>query len=1101
MIAHPEEHGPVKQILFADRGVLSVAPSSVNFCTRRGLDIWRLADEEGMKDLQCMAFMGRDPSASSGTAGVLTKLLVVGGCQDHLLKVDIARGEVVERVKATAHYTMMRRTATYILAATNTGQIHVMDPDTLRIVNTLASNNAFFSDMDARHNYLVTCGWVNRPQGTPMLSGLANVYDLRAMVQLPPISFHAGAAHVQMHPKMSTTCIIASQNGQMQEVDLMNPGAVIMRQANIQLAVQGLTMSSSGDALAIADASGSITLWGSPTRQNFVDVAHPTEFADAPAQLSNYDIDAPVPLSQLSPMPYYRDPLLSVWSNELVYEVGKAPAKIPAEVMVNLKSNNGVGMWASNPFEKRADWPRNVIRDLGRSEQDRASVVAPKFLSQKAKDKDPSQNVERRISDIQDLADNVAAGMGITKDEVPIMYRNVEIKYSKFGVDDFDFEYYNRTKYSGLETHIANSYVNPLLQLFRFTPFVRNLALRHAAANCLHDPCLLCEFGFLFDTLEKAEGANCQATNFLKAFSNIQDASRLNLLEEYSHVTTLAEMMQSANRFFLTQISNDFRRVITATRSFDQTFAIDAVTVMRCNHCHNEMPKPGTTWTTDLNYGPTPGARPRNQIPTFSQVLKQSIDHSLQTRGWCDRCKRYQNLQTRRNLRNMPDVLMFNAVAKSADAKRYWSHPGWLPDRIGVSIDGNKFVCFEKEDLRLHLEKKMYNIKVYDLVGVVADVHSAEQQRPHLVSIINVNIADKESTEEADWHLFNDFLVRKLAKEEALQFPTWKVPAVLAFQASGGRHAIDDSWKETLDTSLLFTDWSSNRLPPERSRPLDKNLEPPHAGDPIAIDTEFVALQQEEIEIKADGEREVIRPTRLGLARVSVLRGFGEEEGTPFINDYITVNEPIVDYLTKWSGVMEGDLDPRSSDHPLVPLKVAYKKLWLLVNLGCIFIGHGLPKDFRTINIHVPKSQVLDTVELFFIRARQRKLSLRFLAWYLLKEDIQQDNHDSIEDARTALRLWRKYEEFKDAGIVEQMLEEIYREGKKWQYKPPGEAQSLMKQRSEGLDGVGLAVDGSLTGRETPDILLGAVSGTGTPAAVRDRVRIRSAEFDSPNRL
>ena len=25
------------------------------------------------------------------------------------------------------------------------------------------------------------------------------------------------------------------------------------------------------------------------------------------------------------------------------------------------------------------------------------------------------------------------------KSEVPVMYRNVEIKYSKFGVDDFDF--------------------------------------------------------------------------------------------------------------------------------------------------------------------------------------------------------------------------------------------------------------------------------------------------------------------------------------------------------------------------------------------------------------------------------------------------------------------------------------------------------------------------------------------------------------------------------------------------------------------------------------------------------------------------------------
>ena len=193
-----------------------------------------------------------------------------------------------------------------------------------------------------------------------------------------------------------------------------------------------------------------------------------------------------------------------------------------------------------------------------------------------------------------------------------------------------------------------------------------------------------------------------------------------------------------------------------------------------------------------------------------------------------------------------------------------------------------------------------------------------------------------------------------------------------------------------------------------------------------------------------------MRPTRQGLARVSVLRGSGTDEGLPFINDYLTISEPIVDYLTQWSGLYEGDLDPRYSSHNLVPLKVAYKKLWLLLNLGVIFVGHGLPKDFRIINIHVPKAQVVDTVDLFYIRARQRKLSLRFLAWYLLKEDIQQETHDSIEDARSALRLWRKFEEYRDAGIVETMIEEVYREGKKWGYKPPGEG-GKMPGRKEGM--------------------------------------------------
>lgn len=80
--------------------------------------------------------------------------------------------------------------------------------------------------------------------------------------------------------------------------------------------------------------------------------------------------------------------------------------------------------------------------------------------------------------------------------------------------------FYNKTQYSGLETDITNSYLNPLLQLLKYTPLFRNAALHHAASTCVAESCLLCELGYLFDMLEKAEGQKCHATNFLKAFSS-----------------------------------------------------------------------------------------------------------------------------------------------------------------------------------------------------------------------------------------------------------------------------------------------------------------------------------------------------------------------------------------------------------------------------------------------------------------------------------------------------------------------------------------------------------------------------------------------------
>jgi len=43
--------------------------------------------------------------------------------------------------------------------------------------------------------------------------------------------------------------------------------------------------------------------------------------------------------------------------------------------------------------------------------------------------------------------------------------------------------------------------------------------------------------------------------------------------------------------------------------------------------------------------------------------------------------------------------------------------------------------------------------------------------------------------------------------KEALTFNTsWKVPSVIAYQAKQFNNRIDNSWKQNLDTSLLYLD-------------------------------------------------------------------------------------------------------------------------------------------------------------------------------------------------------------------------------------------------------------------------------------------------------
>ena len=197
----------------------------------------------------------------------------------------------------------------------------------------------------------------------------------------------------------------------------------------------------------------------------------------------------------------------------------------------------------------------------------------------------------------------------------------------------------------------------------------------------------------------------------------------------------------------------------------------------------------------------------------------------------------------------------------------------------------------------------------------------------------------------------------------------------------------------------------------------------------LAIDAEFVKIQNEEYTISVSGERHLLRPARLSPGRVSCLRiastpqSLSSTETTdaaatqeanydtiPFVDDYILVPEPIVNYSTKYSGLVPGDLSPTHSPYALQTLKYVYKKLWLLLNLGATFVGHGLDSDFRVLNIFVPPTQIIDTVKLFHRPEAKRYISLRFLAWFYLKDEaFQRGNHDSIVDAETALRLWRVY--------------------------------------------------------------------------------------------
>ncbi|KAG7216033.1 hypothetical protein INR49_003555 [Caranx melampygus] len=155
----------------------------------------------------------------------------------------------------------------------------------------------------------------------------------------------------------------------------------------------------------------------------------------------------------------------------------------------------------------------------------------------------------------------------------------------------------------------------------------------------------------------------------------------------------------------------------------------------------------------------------------------------------------------------------------------------------------------------------------------------------------------------------------------------------------------------------------------------------------------------EEAELRSDGTKSTIKPSQMSVARITCVRGQGPTRACP--------------------SSMTTSPHRRES---------TYLKLRFLIDTGVRFVGHGLQKDFRVINLLVLKDQVVDTVYLFHL-PRKRMISLRFLAWYFLDLNIQGETHDSIEDARTALQLYRKYLELSRGGgndEVRKILKGLY---------------------------------------------------------------------------
>ncbi|XP_064632734.1 RNA exonuclease 4-like [Lineus longissimus] len=189
---------------------------------------------------------------------------------------------------------------------------------------------------------------------------------------------------------------------------------------------------------------------------------------------------------------------------------------------------------------------------------------------------------------------------------------------------------------------------------------------------------------------------------------------------------------------------------------------------------------------------------------------------------------------------------------------------------------------------------------------------------------------------------------------------------------------VDDILIDSLKTKALIQSKSSTQKDPLVKQGSFKGV------------TKVVAMDCEMVGVGADGKDSM-------LARVSIVNQFGQ----CIYDKYLQPQEDVTDYRTHVSGIRPADM-VKGEEFSKVQKDVHD------ILKGRMLVGHALHNDFKVLFLDHPRKKIRDTARF----KPFRKLfgganpSLKKLCDKVLGVKVQEGEHNSIQDAQAAMRLY-----------------------------------------------------------------------------------------------